>query len=238
MTMHKQGRLLLIGFALSLALHASLTMLIPIVHAKADDPSPDILVMESTPKPLPKQTPPPRATPTPVLRRISPPRIVQKRATAAPHAHPANVAHRVGAPQTVAQAGPIRDGIGTANGVTQGGDDSGTAATSLPAASPAPNPTVTSATCARPDVAAATVTAATPDTPPMAEAQGITGDVEVVVSLDAQSRLIGARVRTSPSLLLNAAALSAARASVFRTAVHDCVPTAADYVFTVAFTAD
>ena len=43
------------------------------------------------------------------------------------------------------------------------------------------------------------------------------------------------RIMTSPSELLNKPALDAARATMFRTALRDCKPVAADFVFSVNF---
>ncbi len=82
---------------------------------------------------------------------------------------------------------------------------------------------------------ATTLRAAEPDTPPMAQQQGITGDVAVIVSLDANSHVIGTKIQSSPSVVLNSAALSAARQSTFQTEIKDCKPQAADYIFTVSF---
>ncbi|MBV8749722.1 MAG: TonB family protein [Candidatus Eremiobacteraeota bacterium] len=76
-----------------------------------------------------------------------------------------------------------------------------------------------------------------PDTPALAEQQGISGTVDVVVSLDAQSRIVATRIQHSPSAVLNAAALAAARGSQFRTEIQNCEPIAADYLFSVDFTA-
>jgi TonB family protein len=106
------------------------------------------------------------------------------------------------------------------------------AASAEPAAPPATEPP----TCANPNVDAATLDAVAPDTPPIAAQQGISGDVTVLVSLDAQSHVTGARIMRSPSALLNDAALRAARASTFRTEIRDCRPVAADYAFIVEFT--
>jgi outer membrane biosynthesis protein TonB len=53
----------------------------------------------------------------------------------------------------------------------------------------------------------------------------ISGTVGVVVSLDASSRIVGTRIQSSPSTVLNAPALAAARR------------VAADYLFSVEFTA-
>jgi hypothetical protein len=109
-------------------------------------------------------------------------------------------------------------------------------AVSKPRASPESTaPTASATLCARPNVAATTLHAVEPDTPPMAQQQGITGTVQVVVSLDATSHVTGTRIQSSPSALLNWAALSAARQSTFLTEIRDCKPIAADLIFTVDF---
>lgn len=95
--------------------------------------------------------------------------------------------------------------------------------------------TVRAPGCARPNVDAETLHAVEPDTPPTARQQGISGTVQVIVSLDEQSRVTAARIQSSPSAILNDAALAAARASVFRTQVRNCKPIAADFVFSVEF---
>ena len=77
-----------------------------------------------------------------------------------------------------------------------------------------------------------------PEIPGFAQQQNIAGTVDVVVSLDASSRVIGARIASSPSVLLNAAALGAARSSEFRTEVRACRPVAAEYLFRVDFAAE
>ena len=61
------------------------------------------------------------------------------------------------------------------------------------------------------------------------------GTVYVAVSLDTSSRVVGTRVLSSPDPQLNMYALSQARRSIFRTAIVDCKPLAADYIFTVGF---
>ena len=85
-------------------------------------------------------------------------------------------------------------------------------------------------------MAATTIRPVEPDTPPMAQQQGIQGTVQVVVSLNADSKVVGTRIQTSPSAILNSAALSAARQSTFQTEIRDCKPIAADYIFSVDFT--
>jgi TonB family protein len=74
-----------------------------------------------------------------------------------------------------------------------------------------------------------------PDTPPLAQQQGISGVVQVVVSLDATSQVTNAKIQSSPSAILNNAALSAARQSTFQTQIVNCKPIAADYIFSVDF---
>lgn len=61
------------------------------------------------------------------------------------------------------------------------------------------------------------------------------GTVQVVVSLDSSSRVVGARVQSSENAQLNPYALSQTRRSTFRTVIIDCKPAAADYIFSVSF---
>jgi TonB family protein len=104
---------------------------------------------------------------------------------------------------------------------------------------PKPPPTAwplpTAPPCARPNVAATTFRPATAILPAIAEQQGIAGTVRVIVSLDQSSNLVGARIMTSPSAVLNPAALAAVRATTFQTEIRDCRPLAADYVYPVDF---
>jgi TonB family protein len=69
----------------------------------------------------------------------------------------------------------------------------------------------------------------------MAAQQGISGTVAVIVALDENSHIVGTSIQSSPSALLNQAALSAARQSTFQTEVRDCKPIAARYIFSVEF---
>jgi TonB family protein len=157
------------------------------------------------------------------------PLIHAARQDAHPHggsAEPPNT-HTAGDPN----AAPAPAGTPAARAI----DAEAPAPVAIPAATPKPTPTPLS--CARPNVAATTVRPLEPDTPAVAQQQGISGVVQVVVSLDAQSRVVGTRIQTSPSAVLNQAALAAARGSQFRTEVRNCEPVAADYIFSVDFTA-
>ncbi len=91
------------------------------------------------------------------------------------------------------------------------------------------------APCARPNVPATVVRAVTPDVPAMAQQQGISGTVVVLVGLDENSRVTMAAIQSSPSAVLNAAALLAARTSTYQTEIRDCHPVASRYVFSVRF---
>jgi outer membrane biosynthesis protein TonB len=218
------------GVGISLALHA---LLLPFVRAEktlAEEPPPQHLVVEQlptpppTPPPTPRPTPPPRETPhatasQPPHLRIDPPHLDTRPGG---HGEPAN-AHRDGEPH------------GRPSGSETAAPAAGDAA-ATPAATTAPLPTPTPLSCTRPEIAATTLRAAEPETPALAQQHGVSGTVNVVVSLDAQSRIVATRVASSPSALLNPAALAAARGSVFRTGIHNCEPVAADYIFSVEFT--
>ncbi|HEX3550652.1 MAG TPA: TonB family protein [Candidatus Elarobacter sp.] len=229
------------GFAISLLLHA---LALPFARAQptyADEQRPRVLHITELPTPPPTPVPTPRPTPTPRAVVTPPPRhpaghriahrlkIVVAHATAHGDASAAEsnryrTGDAFGAPSAPATAGPPTNGD---------------ASPAPPAAAspPAPPATPTPRSCARPNVAATTLRTVEPEMPPLATAQGVSGTVAVVVSLDANSRVVNARVQSSPSALLNAAALTAARGSAFRTETRDCVPIAADYLFTVDFSA-
>jgi outer membrane biosynthesis protein TonB len=57
----------------------------------------------------------------------------------------------------------------------------------------------------------------------------------VLVSLGAGGAVVNAVVKQSASVLLNDAALAAARQSTYRAALHDCKPVPSEYTFTVEF---
>jgi TonB family protein len=227
------------GFGISIAAHL---IVLPFVH-----PQPTVAEEERVPEfrvdhiPTPPPTPPPAPTPKPTAPPTPPPKPT------APVPHPERL--RIRPPHTDAhRGGPAEHGnrhdAGDSNGtVTQPlppapgtGDVSAPPASPAATPTPAAKPTPTPLSCARPTVAATTLRPLEPDTPALAQQQGISGIVQVVVSLDAQSRVVGARIQSSPSALLNQAALGAARGSQFRTEVKNCEPVAADYVFSVDFT--
>ncbi|HEY0396584.1 MAG TPA: TonB family protein [Candidatus Elarobacter sp.] len=236
---YEHGRTFLAyGFALSLAVHViALALYRP--HPTVAQEGPPLVLHRD---PLPTPPPTPRPTPTPQPTPVPTPHAAE---TPAPRQHPIRIVvpHVTAAGHGGAREAPNAHVHGDARGIP---DAPGTAvpaandATAAPAAAaptPTPRPTPAPLSCARPNVPATTLRALEPETPPLAQQQGISGVVNVVVSLDAQSRVVGTRVQSSPSAALNAAALAAARGSQFRTEVRNCEPVAADYLFSVEFTA-
>ena len=59
--------------------------------------------------------------------------------------------------------------------------------------------------------------------------------VQVVVSLNERSEIVGTRIQSSPDPAYDGPALASVRASKFRTEIRNCKPIAADYIFTVTF---
>lgn len=91
-----------------------------------------------------------------------------------------------------------------------------------------------SPTCAILNAEARMITGVAPITP--TAAKEVTGQVVVVVSLDANSSVVGAAISKTPTALVNDAALAAARASTFQTRIVDCRPVAGRFLFLVDFT--
>ena len=89
--------------------------------------------------------------------------------------------------------------------------------------------------CAVADQNARTLVAARVITPPIAVAEKIYGEVVVVITLDAQSHIESASISRSPSVILNQAALQAARASTFQTTIKNCQPVGGSFRFIVVF---
>ena len=80
------------------------------------------------------------------------------------------------------------------------------------------------APCTTPDVAPQVLRQAQPDVPPMAQQQGITGDVVVRVTLDGSGAVTATQIVSSPSAILNASAQFAARSSTYQAGTLSCKP--------------
>jgi TonB family protein len=229
------------GFGISIAVHA---IVLPFVHPQAtvaqEDPVARIHVDHHlpTPPPTPPATPTPRPTvpPTPPPRASTPQPVRQRPILIHTLRQDAHAHAGRGEPANTHVTGDVNAAADAPGTEAPGTPAAAAAVPPAPAPTPTPKPTPTPLSCARPNVAATTVRALEPDTPAMAQQQGIAGVVQVVVSLDAQSRVVGTRIQTSPSAVLNQAALAAARGSQFRTEVKNCESIAADYVFSVDFT--
>lgn len=59
------------------------------------------------------------------------------------------------------------------------------------------------------------------------------GRILVIVSLDADSDVVATRILSSPQEAFNVYALDAVRRSIFHTAIRNCKPVAADFVFII-----
>ena len=90
-------------------------------------------------------------------------------------------------------------------------------------------------TCARPNLPATLIHAVEPVVPGLAARGNIGGEVRVAVALDANSHVVGVRIGSSGSALLDGAALDAASASLYQTQVRDCRPVPSEYVLIVSF---
>ena len=238
-TSERAKNFLAYGFAISIVLHVLGGPFLRFEKTQVEEDQPQKVTVVRVPTPPP--TPPPTPTPHPTLPPTPPPKSTPPPNTPAPQQPRIKI--NTQKTESKSNTGPSeatnKYTTGNTQGIPQG---QGTAAPVVaPAATPAapqptPVPTRTPQSCARPNVPASTIHAVEPDTPPIAAAQGIQGTVQVVVSLNENSRVTGTRVQSSPSAVLNGAALSAARQSSFQTEIRDCKPIAADYIFSVEFT--
>jgi TonB family protein len=78
--------------------------------------------------------------------------------------------------------------------------------------------------CTTPDRAPHVVNQAQPVSPALAQQQGIAGDVVVQVTFDGSGSVIATSIVSSPSAVLNQAALSAARSSTYQPGLVNCKP--------------
>jgi hypothetical protein len=90
-------------------------------------------------------------------------------------------------------------------------------------------------TCIVRELPGGTLQTVAPQITPEIRRAHLSGTVQIIVSIDADSNVSRARVISSPSVLLNEPALDAARATIFRTSVSDCKPVANDFIFSVNF---
>jgi TonB family protein len=240
-TTDRAKNFLLYGFAISIVLHLIFGPFVKMQNTQAQEDQPQKVTVVRVPTPPP--TPPPTPTPKPTLPPTPPPK-----ATPPPQQTPApqqpKIKINTQKTESKSNTGPTETTNKYTTGNTQGipqGQGTSAPSTSAPAPpapptqAPTPKPTPTPQSCARPNVPATTLHAIEPDTPAMAQSQGISGTVQVIVALDESSHIVSTSIGSSPSAVLNQAALQAARQSTFQTEIKDCKPIAARYLFSVDF---
>jgi protein TonB len=243
------GALFVWGLGVSIVLHAILGPIVGRYRApetEATQISVVTLSQRATVK-LPTPTPTPRPPPTPPPDRITPPPHqtpppAPVRAPP-PQAHlRINVLKPMSKPKRAAPSEPkYADKPGSQQGVPQGtlvsapavapqsGHDVGAGAAAVP-------PTPTPPACAVPNVAATATQLAQPVYPESAQQLGISGAVEVLVSLAPDGGVTDATIyKTSGSAALDQAAIRAARASTYSPDIVDCQAVAGTYTFHVSF---
>jgi len=217
MNARRSNRILGWALAFSLATHAVLLYFAQ--GMKFTDAS-------DQPAPLPKirisilvpPTPPP-ASPTPPPEVMPPRPAPQTRAVAvAPPAlpKPDNPGPSVGpaVPPVIGDPGP-----------------------DIPPGTDAPLPTVAPLDCSDPNQDARAIDPVVPDTPEIAQEEGLTGTALIKVSLDAAGVVTDVSVyRSSGSGALDAAAEQAARRTAYRPQLENCEPVAGSYLFSANFT--
>jgi protein TonB len=248
--------LLMWGLGGSLALHALLGPIVGTYRTPVTD-APEISVVSlsqratvklPTPAPTPRPTPPPTPPPEP----ITPPPVLTP--PPAPVRAPPPQAHlRINVLKTISKpkpAGPSEpkypDRPGSQQGVPQGtlasapavapqsGTDAGAGAPS--AVPPTPLRTPTPPACAVPNADAKATQEAQPVYPESAQQLGISGAVDVLVSLAADGGVTAATIyKSSGSAALDQAAIRAARASTYSPDIVNCQAIAGSYTFHVSF---
>lgn len=211
----RSDRFLIWALAISFGLHAiillSLRHVQP-VEAKAEQtPTPMRVVIE---------VPPPTPTPKP---EVTKPKPVPSQAAAAPP--------NVTPPRTQPNAGPP---VAAPGPVTTGSPGLGIDGTGTPVPSSAPTEPPKPA-CSVHDTPASVSNVVSPETPESADGQG--GTAQVRVSLASSGAVVGVAIyKSTGNMLLDRAALRAARVSTYRAETRDCAQVGGDYLFTVDFT--
>jgi protein TonB len=215
--MKKRGdRFLIWALAISFGVHAAILLsfrhVTPVEAETEPSPAPITIEMRippPSPKP-PAETPEPARVP-PASRTIDAPEVSST--TGPSNAEPPAAVPGTGAPGPTDGSG---DGLGT------------TEPSLTPTEPPKPQ-------CSIPHAAASVVDAVSPSTPEGADDQ--TGTVQVRVDLAPSGAVVAATIfRSAGNLLLDQAALRAARASTYRAETRDCASVGGSYLFTVDFT--
>lgn len=232
---------LLYGFLISIALHLFAGPLVK--FQRSPEAKQTVLAVRIDKVPTPPPTPPPTPKPTPTPPPTPPPKETPPPVKHTPEPEQPKIKINTAKSTTTKGTGSEHTNThteGSTNGVPRG-TTTAPAATAVPVATaapatPTPAPTPTKPACATPNVAPKVVNASPPETPAIAQQQNITGEVEVIVSLDATSKLVGPpTISKTVSAVLNAAAIRSARESTYQTEIQNCLPIAAKYRFVVEF---
>lgn len=215
----RSNRILTYALALSLAIHLVFAFVFRNVRPVEahEEPIRHITITEiHTP-------PPPMPTPTPAPPKPQPPIKPSH-----PIAHPPHVTSSSN-PHVIA-AEPVP----TPGNATPGPDVTD-APPSGPVSSPAPTPTPTpKPLCAVPNVAARAVNVMNASIPDGVSSGDVTARVRV--TLEANGSVANVSIyQSAGNMLLDRAAMLAARQSTYRAEIRNCMPVGGDYLFTVNF---
>ena len=207
---HRSDRIIVWALALSLAVHAIFLAAVRFTRPVQADEKPTRVVMRTivhVPPPTPPPTPPPHVKPS------------------AP-THPTTATRpRINAPTLTRTDGHVgKDPVGPviAGPVVE--------ASTGPIATDSPKPA-----CSVPNAPATTISVISPATPD--DAAGEVGTAQIRVTLTAAGAVSSADVyHSAGNVLLDRAALVAARQTTYRAAVRDCISVGGSYLFTATFT--
>ena len=211
----RSNRFLMWALAISLAAHAVFIYWGQSLTVGSADPV-------ETPHPFrfdPRRPTPPPPSPIVTPKPVAQPRRAQ---TSQP---------RVTTPPTAtdSRVGPVAPPGPTVTGGPVTGPDIGPTGPPEPTAAP-------TVACTAPDIAAHALNAITPETPRLAQEEGLTGTAQVKVSIDAAGSVTDVSIyRSSGSSLLDTAALNAAKESTYKADIRNCEAVPGSYLFTVVF---
>jgi protein TonB len=250
--LRKMRGLLLWGFGVSLAVHAILGPIVGRYRTPIAETTEVSIVSLSrrttiklpTPAPTPQPTKAPTPPPSPIVPQAVRTALPQPVAARVPQAHlKINVYRATSAKDKASTEEPYHAQPGSQAGAPQGvlasaPPGSLAAPAAVPANTAAPvMPTRTPpAQCAVPDAEARVNQLAQTSYPDSARELGITGDVDVLISLSASGAVIDASIyRSSGNRALDAAAMRAARETTYLPAVVACQAVPGTYTFHDSF---
>ncbi len=217
-------RILQLAFVVSILVHvvaAAATHGLRQVHAAPPQPPTTLHIFRvATPPPTPPPTPTPRPRPA-VPRPVA--------------AHRIRVSHPVRLPYLRRSLRRV-EGLVVVAGTPAPPAGPATVASGSPSAPPAAGTPSPTPSCAVPNVAATALNVALLDEPQAARDEGITGATSVEVRLSATGAIVALRIyRSSGNVLLDQAALRAARSSTYAPQLENCRPVAGSYLFDAEF---